>query len=726
MAVCLSPGCAVAAVELIRDMSPNYQTVDPCTNFRDYVCEGFDRTHDLRSDQDRLGTMGIMSENADLILHQILESPVSELPLTVDSPAAKANFEKMHDAYGACMNESLLTEKGDGPLLSLLAHLDLLFPRNAESDEIHVAVKGRDQAPMAETPRDTKKDEGLTDKLQLFIDLDISALISLGVGTDDKDPDKQTVFLAGTDLGLISKRFYKQENLLTLYRETVAKIFDQLSISKDLKRSAAHDQRALKEYNVSAIIEFESKIAEAKANPEELNDPEKRYNLMNLTEIDKSLPQINVSSLIEKHAPGLGTTSVVVSEPEYLAKLSKLLQATSTETIQGYLIWNVILRYGTYVISDTSKSLNAFSNVLAGKDPDAKKERWRTCVRHIDSSYESNSGLGWILSSYYINETFSANSTAFGNRVIADIKSRFISKIHSAKWMTPSVRDLAIDKVRAIRQKIGYPTASPDVTSPEDLQKYYHSLNVSSNDLFANAISFASFDVAKNWAQAGKPTNRDTWSMTSPTINAYYSPSKGEIVFPAGIMQRPVFYNPSIPRYLSYGAFGAVAGHELSHAFDSAGSKYDVDGKLRQWWDENTLAAFKNKTECFVGQYDEYTVPDPDGKEVHVNGKLTQGENIADAGGVSASFQAWKEAERQSGEPDELLPGLLDFSKEQLFFISYANVWCEKARPATVVRQVLTDPHSPTGVRIMGTMANSREFREAFNCPVKEPTCELW
>jgi endothelin-converting enzyme len=211
--------------------------------------------------------------------------------------------------------------------------------------------------------------------------------------------------------------------------------------------------------------------------------------------------------------------------------------------------------------------------------------------------------------------------------------------------------------------------------------------------------------------------------MTVPTVNAYYNPPGNEIVFPAGIMQFPVFDVDS-PAYVSYGAFGSVAGHELSHAFDSTGRHYDQNGNLTDWWSDETVDAFQKRAQCFVDQYANFTVPGPDDKPLHVNGRLTLGENIADAGGLSASFQAWKM--RAAEKPNQNLPGLEFFSQEQMFFVSYSGWWCGKSRRDTAINRIYTDPHAPKWARILGTMANSREFRDSFQCKDKKPTCELW
>ena len=264
---------------------------------------------------------------------------------------------------------------------------------------------------------------------------------------------------------------------------------------------------------------------------------------------------------------------------------------------------------------------------------------------------------------------------------------------------------------------------SPNIMNPPSLQDFYRSVNITPTSYFKNTLSMDRLQVAREWSSLGKPVDRDQWDMTVPTVNAYYNPPGNEIVFPAGIMQFPVF-DVEVPQYLSYGAFGSVSGHELSHAFDSTGRHYDQNGNYTDWWTESTVKGFKKRADCFVDQYAQYEVPGPDGKPLHVNGKLTLGENIADAGGVSAAFAAWKK--RQAEKPNEDLPGLSHFSQDQLFFVSYANWWCGKSRKETAINRIYTDPHAPKWARILGTMANSKDFKESFKCEKKKPVCELW
>lgn len=248
-------------------------------------------------------------------------------------------------------------------------------------------------------------------------------------------------------------------------------------------------------------------------------------------------------------------------------------------------------------------------------------------------------------------------------------------------------------------------------------------MTIHSDAHFANRLSSTRNDIKRTWAKLGHPVDRDEWIMSAPTINGYYNAPGNEIVLPAGIMQAPYFYGLTVPSYLSYGVFGAIAGHELSHAFDPTGASYDQNGNFTDWWDDSTLTAFERKSQCFIKQYENYTIPTKDGP-IAVNGKLTLGENIADAGGVIAAFQAWRENEKRSA--DLLLPGLANFTKEQIFFLAYGMSWCDKSREEEAIDRIHTDPHSPNALRIKGTTANSRDFRKAFHCAAEEPVCELW
>lgn len=511
------------------------------------------------------------------------------------------------------------------------------------------------------------------------------------------------------NIGLPSKEYYENEKLVQEYQGMSATVLRQFLESSPGNTTLANYRRRSMSLNkpvysmtpqteigdlVQEVVDLEVKLAAATPPTEDQEDVTKYYNPMSLGEVNALVPQISFSQIITQLAPkGYAAKKIIVGSPSYMIALAKLLSKSKKETLQAFLVWKSVQRYENKVEDSSLQPLRAFNNQLRGLDPSAKEERWRTCIDAVDQD------LGWILSKFYVESSFSEASKKFGDQIVTDIKDSFTTTLDHTEWMTKDVRNRAMKKVHAIDQKIGYPTSNPNVLDPEALKKYYGGVLISNSTFFENNVQVAQFETHQAWNKLGKPTRHDEWGMTVPTVNAYYNPAGNEIVFPAGIMQAPVFYEPSVPQYLTYGAFGAVSGHELSHAFDSTGSHYDETGNYTDWFDKPTKEAFDQKTKCFENQYSKFTVPGPKEEPLHVNGKLTLGENIADAGGLHAAFSAWKKREPQN--PSMALPGLQQFTPEQLFFISYGSWWCGKSTKAKAVERIYTDPHAPKWARIL-------------------------
>ncbi|KAI9648724.1 hypothetical protein NHQ30_003364 [Ciborinia camelliae] len=627
--------------------------------------------------------------------------------LSASANLDEENFDKLKAGYDACMNETEIKNVGITPLQEITHQVTDMFSGDLGS---------------------------LTDTIKFLAKLGASAFVSFGAGADDKDPDTVVTQVSPPyRAGLPSKEYYNNEKVVQDYTRTMAQVIPKfLPENRDsTKHSLKSNSRGLHHENIAVqdrvmdlardVVALEKKLATASPDNEDRNDVTKYYNPMSLEEADKLTPQIHLSKIIHSLIPAdVQVERLIMASPDYMHALSDILNTTPQETLQTYLIWKVIQTFYPKIEADELKPYRQFINKLQGKDPDSRPERWRTCVSHVDD------GLGWILSRFFVEKAFSAEAKDFGNQIVSDIKDMFIEKLKATTWMDSSVIDLGIEKVHKIVQKIGYPTKSPDIMDPPSLHSYYQSVKVSESTYFNNSLNMRRFDIAREWSSLGRPVDRDEWGMTVPTVNAYYNPPGNEIVFPAGIMQFPVF-DVNVPQYLSYGAFGAVSGHELSHAFDSTGRHYDQNGNYTDWWTPSTVAAFEERAECFIEQYGNYSIPGPNNKPLYVNGKLTLGENIADAGGLSASFAAWKKRQGESNDKNENLPGLSKhFTQDQLFFVSYANWWCGKSTKETAVNRLYTDPHAPKWARVLGTMANSREFKEAFSCKKKEPVCELW
>ncbi|KAI1388799.1 endothelin-converting enzyme 1 [Hypoxylon trugodes] len=701
--LCQSAACIHAASEILYNLSPDYQKIDPCTNFDTLVCDGFGNRHDIPQDKTSYSTSTIMSENGQTTLRHILESPYpttsehsSFSPRNLFTRAASTdeeNFLMIQNAYNSCLNETVLQKTGVAPLVDLIGQLAKSFP-----------VDEGDSATVQESDYVT-----LSDTILFLEKIGVTSFLGLGAGADDKNPDVVIIQASPAGLSLPSPEYYQDNNTVSSYQATLGELFATFLPSNSSKSAA-------KEL-AQSVVDLEKKIAAITPPPEDQSDVTKYYNIVKTTDAAKIGPAIGLDSVLKGLVPEDYTgDSLLLAFPEFLGNVSEIISNTSKSTVQSYLVWHLISAYADFVEGPEVEPLIRFTNVLSGKDPDTKAERWKTCVSYVDGT------LGWILSRFYIEAAFSDDAKKYGDQIITDIKHQFISKLNGLSWMDDSVKKLAANKVNNIDQKIGFPTASPNITNPNALKSYYSGLTIT-DSYFNNTVSSNTREVNRTWSTLGKPVDHGEWGMQADIVNAYYNPVGNEIVFPAGIMQFPVF-ELDLPSYVSYGAFASVAGHELSHAFDNSGRHYDEHGNFTDWWTENTVKEFDTRANCFVDQYSNFTVEGTNGDTLHVNGKLTLGENIADAGGVSAAFAAWKN--RTESNPDQSLPGLDFFTHEQLFFVFYGNWWCGKTRKENAVQRIYTDPHSPAFARILGTTANSRAFRESFKCPAKEPTCELW
>ncbi|CAK7227349.1 hypothetical protein SCUCBS95973_006513 [Sporothrix curviconia] len=700
--ICMTPACIHAASGYLTNLSPNYKEIDPCTDFEEYVCGGWRGEHDMRADQGMTDALGLMNDRVTSTIRNILEgeypdssghsafSP-SQLVASVAS-TDRQNFDELKAAYDACMDVDAITAKGIEPIVALIDELAATFSAASDYSDAVLYLKKHG----------------------------ISAFFSSYVGDDDKDPETQIIGVGPiSSFGLPSKLYFEDKAVVAQYLDAMTKVLG--AISPGVASIGPAEQAA------KALVDLEARLSLAAPDKEDMDDVTKTYNLMSVKDTAQLLPHFGLEKSLQHLVPADYTLNVTVTAfPEVLANVSQIVADTPPEVVHNFLYWRLIVYYSGAVLGPEIRPWRQFLNVLQGKDANADPERWRTCVSHVGGT------LGWILSRFFVEASFSAAAKDFGNQIISDIKTAYLANFDNLAWMDDETRRVAAEKVHNIDQKVGYPSASPDIMDPEELHKYYAPVAVSGS-YFDNILSADDFDNKAMWAKLGKPTDMKEWGMIASTVNAYYNPPHNEIVFPAAIMQFPLF-SVDLPSYVSYGAFGAVAGHELSHAFDNNGRHYDLHGRYNNWWTNATIAAFTAKAECIVEEFDNFTVVGKDGP-IHVKGRQTLGENIADSGGLTAARMAWdlrraalekSKKDVSNGVEGLSLPGLADFTHEQLFYISYGNAWCSKFRPAMLTNRVTTDEHSPDPVRIKGTVLNSRGFREAFQCPVKEPTCELW
>uniref|UniRef100_A0A8C6KER4 endothelin-converting enzyme 1 n=1 Tax=Nothobranchius furzeri TaxID=105023 RepID=A0A8C6KER4_NOTFU len=407
------------------------------------------------------------------------------------------------------------------------------------------------------------------------------------------------------------------------------------------------------------------------------------------------------------------TEPVVLYAREYLQQVSELINKTDKSLLNNYMMWTLVQKSVATLDQRFENAQDKLLESLYGTKKSCTP-RWQTCIGNTDDT------LGFALGALFVKATFDKHSKEIAEEMINEIRSAFKQALDRLSWMDSETRQAAKDKADAIYDMIGFPEF---ILDPKELDDVYDGYDVSDDSFFQNMLNFYNFSTRVMADQLRKAPNKDQWSMTPPTVNAYYMPTKNGIVFPAGILQAP-FYAHDHPKSLNFGGIGVVMGHELTHAFDDQGREYDKEGNLRPWWQNSSVEGFRQRTECMVEQYSRYTV-----NGEHVNGKQTLGENIADNGGLKAAYHAYRSWIQRHGD-EKRLPAV-NLTNDQLFFVGFAQVWCSVRTPESAHEGLVTDPHSPPRYRVIGTLANSLDFSHHFSCPEGTPMntgkrCEVW
>ncbi|GME30330.1 putative endothelin-converting enzyme protein [Neofusicoccum parvum] len=690
--ICTTEACYRWAKFLKNALPKNYTEVDPCTDFATWACGGWKDHHQLGPDQSQISTLSDIQDENNNILRRVIESPYKNKgypgigPYTGNNATDdQENFGKMKAAYDACMDEQQIKKQGIKPLVDLVSQLP--------------------------GPEEYGTTEGLTKALAWTERQGASGLVDLYTGPDSKHPDVVVIWITSGTYMLPSKEYYDDDETINRYAKAISGMFAEILGGE----SRDHDEIAKK------VIDLEAQIARAEPSPDVADSVTYNYNPISLSDADNLVPNISFTQLIKAFAPkGYTTDTVINDSPDFFPKLASAMKNTTADVIHAYLQWELIQTWAYRVHGDFRKPLKTFNNWLNGYDPDATSARWADCLDEVDSN------LPWIESDFFIRYHFNDKAKRIGEEMTKELKEVFKGRLEKYDWMGEAAKQKAKEKVENMVAMIGYPTKSPNVLDPGNLKQYYARVNVTNASYWDNGIAFNRFTLEAAWDDLLQPTDRSEWWDTVPTVTGYYTPWKNELVITAGSMQFP-WLDAGLPDHINYGGTAAgTIGHEMTHGFDSDGREYDERGAYRNWWDERTRAAFDRRARCLVDQFSNYTVPGTDGETIRVNGRQTLTENIADTGGVSLGYEAWRRrAERGEGD-NRLLPGLEDFSPARLFFLAYASNYCYQVRPQQMVEWTRTDVHAPVDYRIIGPMANSRGFREAFDCPVKEPTCELW
>ncbi|XP_048397949.1 endothelin-converting enzyme 2-like isoform X2 [Stegostoma tigrinum] len=673
--ICLTETCIMVAAKITESLD---RSVDPCNDFYQYACGGWIKKNPLPDGRSRWNTFNSLWDQNQAVMKHLLEN-------STFNSSSEAERKAQH-YYLSCLNEQKIEELGAQPLIDLINRTggwNITGPWDKDNFmEVLKAVSGTYRAVP---------------------------FFTVYVSADSKSSNSNVIQVDQSGLFLPSRDYYlnktANEKVLNAYLDYMV----ELGVLLGGDRNSTYTQ-------MQEILEFETILANITVPQDERRDEEKIYHKMTVADLQNLAPAIDWLDYLSFGLAPVDlneTESVVVYAKEYLEMVSDLINNTDKSILNNYMIWNLVQKTASNLDQRFENAQEKLLETLYGTKKSCTP-RWQTCIGNTDDT------LGFALGALFVKVTFDKDSKIIAEEMINEIRTAFKDGLDKLTWMDDKTRQAAKEKADAIYDMIGFPDFILDT---KELDEVYDGYEVSEDSFFQNMLNFYNFSAKVMADQLRKAPNRDQWSMTPPTVNAYYLPTKNEIVFPAGILQAP-FYARSSPKSLNFGGIGVVMGHELTHAFDDQGREYDKDGNLQPWWQNSSVETFKNKTECMVNQYNQYSV-----NGEHINGKQTLGENIADNGGLKAAYHAYKTWVKQNGE-EKLLPAV-DLTNHQLFFVGFAQVWCSVRTPESAHEGLITDPHSPAKYRVIGTLSNSKDFAERFNCATGTPMnpgkqCEVW
>jgi putative endopeptidase len=628
------------------DRSAFDTSIKPGEDFFRYVNGTWIKHNPIPPEYGRWGSFPKLRDDNLLALREILDD------LATTDKKLEGNHAKLRDFYRTAMDEARLDQLGVSPLADELARIAKIENRNDL-----VAELGRQRAG------------GRT------------ALFMFYVSPDEKQSDRNAAHLRQGGLGLPERDYYlgttdDSKRIRTQYREHVAKMLELLGDTPAEAQAAA-----------DAVLNLETSLAEASRTPVQLRDREAQYNKKTMAELASLAPNVNWPTYWKAIEIG-DMPDVIVGQPEFFARVSELLDSASPAEWRSYLRWHLVHNMAPYLSSAVEREDFRFYNtVLRGVTE--MQPRWKRAIRTLDAQ------LGEALGQLYVEKYFTPAAKKRMDELVKNLTIAYRQRIESRDWMGSETKKQALVKLAAVVPKIGYP----------DEWRDYSGLEINADSYAGNVMRAEAFESRYRLAKLGKPVDRKEWHMTPPTVNAYYNSTMNEIVFPAGILQPP-FFDQTADDAVNYGGIGAVIGHEISHGFDDQGSRSDAQGNLKNWWTDEDRSRFNARTDKLAKQYDACVAVD----DLHVNGRLTLGENIADLGGVAIAYAAYQQS--LGGKTAPVIDG---FTGAQRFFIGYAQVWRGSVRDAEQRLLLRTDPHSPMQFRTMVPLSNIEAFYEAFD-----------
>ena len=646
------------------------RTADRCTDFYQYACGGWAASHPVPADRRSLGRVQELQDRNFDVLRRILETPGGH-----DDRAVASRY------YAACVNEPAIDALGLAPLGPELTRIAALTIR---TDVAALAAHLQDVATILPGPGQWMS----------------TPLFGFGSGPDFNDATRRMAQLGTAGYALPDRDIYLKSDERTValrdkYRDHVQQM---LALLGETPAAAAASARA--------VLAIETALAGATLDAVSRRDPRNVHHALTPVALQALMPGFDWTAyLAAVSAPALA--AIDVFQPDYMKAVNTIVSEAPIADLQAYFRWHLVHASAPMLPAALRQSdFDFFGRTLRGQQ--APPPRWRDCVSDTDLR------LGEALGKAFVEDTFPPKAKADTLAMVRGIEAAMKRDIDGAEWMSASTKQAAQLKLDAVLERVGYPETWRD----------YRALRIAGDDALGNFQRALTFAQRRDYRRIGTAVDRNEWLMTPPTANAYYSAAGNSINFPAGMLQPP-FYQAGRDAAVNYGGAGAMIGHELSHGFDDAGKAYDGGGNLRNWWTAADTAAFEQRAACFADQYSAYVVPGVPG-DVHVNGRLTLGENTADNGGLRLALMAYLAGPGASPQPS-----LDGFTSEQRLFVGFAQLWCETARPEAERLKAATNPHASNTYRVNGPVSNMSEFQKAFSCPadapmVRENACRVW
>jgi putative endopeptidase len=674
---CLAQPAAQDAPQLERfDASILNKSKDPCVDFYQYSCSKWQATHPIPSDLPAVSTETPLRLWNQTILRETMEKAKA-------NRTATGTEQQVGDYWKSCMNLDLRAAKGKQWLAEALKPVDAM-KNKAELAKVLWHMHG-----------------GLVPAWNGDDNQTTTALIGFGPTQDLEDSAKMVAEFDQAGLSLPSREYYladdeRSKNIREAYKKHLVRMF---SLAGDAPEQAAKE--------ATAVFEIESALAKSQMSAVDRRDPVKIYHKQSLAQVKAALPSFNVDEYLQaSDAPK--PPFYIVTTLEFLPALDAQIKTRSLDELKSYLRWWTIKSAASKTTPELEQAnFDFFGTTLQGTP--TMLPQWRRCVASVDSH------LGEALGQEYVKVAFPPESKAKAVELMKGIRTALKEDIGEVDWMADVTKRQAVEKLDAMIQKIGYPDAWRD----------YSSVKIVPDNLLANVEAANAFEAHRQLNKVNKPVDKMEWTMTPPTINAYNDPQNNTINFPAGILQLP-FFNAKQTDAANYGSIGMVIGHEITHGFDDEGRKFDAKGNLHDWWTPADAKAYDERGDCLSA---EYTHPVPE-LATKTNGKLTQGEDTADNGGIHLAMMALESLYKGRGKSLDV-PEEDGLTARQRFYASYAFSWCESARPDEERLQITTNPHSLSRYRVNVPLSNQADFAKAFGCKkgqpmVRESACRVW